>query len=451
MVAQDSLSAQVAVLGSLLIEPRLVGEALERVRPEDFTTPRCRMVFETIRSLFAQGRPTDPVTVRDALGGRPEEGWSQYLMELMEVTPTAANVWEYAALMREQARMAQTSALAGQLQAAAVSGDKEAVQALLGQLNGLQVERRGVQRMDMAQMLLSFTERHSGEPHQYMTWGLPKVDKALFVDMGDFVVLGGYPSAGKTALAVAFAFHQARDRRVGFYSLETNRYKLADRLISNLAGIEMETIKGSRLTDEDWAQVAKQSDRIRARQLELIEASCMTVQDIQADAMAHRYEVVYVDYLQIVEPETRRANRTEQVSAISRGLQQLAHGSGRLVVALAQLTRAEYTSKHEQVEPTMSDLRESGQIEQDADAILLLYLERPNQPDTSRRALKVGKNKEGVRMKTYLVFDGQYQRFRESALDEPAPAPKGDAARRSKSDQQTYINLPDSYPVPFSS
>ena len=177
----------------------------------------------------------------------------------------------------------------------------------------------------------------------------------------------------------------------------------------------------------------------------------MTVQDIQADAMAHRYEAVYVDYLQIVEPETRRANRTEQVSAISRGLQQLAHGSGRLVVALAQLTRAEYTSKHEQVEPTMSDLRESGQIEQDADAILLLYLERPNQPDTSRRALKVGKNKEGVRMKTYLVFDGQYQRFRESALDEPAPAPKGDAARRSKSDQQTYINLPDSYPVPFPS
>jgi replicative DNA helicase len=194
--------------------------------------------------------------------------------------------------------------------------------------------------------------------------------------------------------------------------------------------------------------VADQSDRIRARKLELVEASGMSAQDIRADALARRYEIVYVDYMQLIEPETRKANRTEQVSGISRSLQQLAHGTGRLVVALSQLSRAEHTGKNEQVEPTMSDLRESGQIEQDADAILLLYLEEPNRPEASRRVLKVAKNKEGTRGRIYLVFDGQYQRFRESALEEPAPAAKRQTYKRPPKAQMDFFDLPDE-PVPF--
>ncbi len=447
MVAQeeDRLSAQVAVLGSLLIDDRLVGQALERIRPEDFLTPKCRMVFQAIRALFAEGKPTDAVTVRSKLGGREDDGWTQYLMELMELTPTASNIWEYASLMREQARMSKVAELGGLLQ---VTQDMDKARGYIAQLNELLVDRRGVQRMDMAQMLLAFSERHSGTPVDYMTWGLPKLDAGTYTEMGDMVVLGGYPSAGKTALAVAMAYHQAKTHRVGFYSLETNQYKLADRLIANLAGIEMPTIKRNEISEEEWGRFAACSDRIRTHQLELIEASGMSVQDIQADALARRYEIVYIDYLQLVEPETRKTNRTEQVSGISRGLQQLAHGTGRLVVALSQLSRAEHTGKNEQVEPTMSDLRESGQIEQDADAILLLYLEEPNRPEASRRVLKVAKNKEGTRGRIYLVFDGQYQRFRESALEEPAPAAKRQTYKRPPKAQMDFFDLPDE-PVPF--
>ena len=174
----------------------------------------------------------------------------------------------------------------------------------------------------------------------------------------------------------------------------------------------------------------------------------MSVQDIQADALARRYEIVYIDYLQLVEPETRKPNRTEQVSGISRGLQQLAHGHGMLVVALSQLSRADKAGEDKLVEPTMSDLRESGQIEQDADAILLLYLEEPGRPDKSRRVLKVAKNKEGTRGRIYLVFDGQYQRFRESALEEPAPAAKRQTCKRPPKAQMDFFDLPD-VPVPF--
>lgn len=443
---QDKLAAQVAVLGSLLIDPRLTGEALERVRAEDFTTPKCRMVYQAIRALFTEGKPTDPVTVRGKLGGQPGDGWDQYLLELVEVTPTAANIWEYADLMREQARMTKMAELAGLLQ---VSPDMEEARGYISQLNDLLVDRRGIQRMDMSQLLLTFTDRHSGQPVEYMTWGLPKVDAGTYVEMGDMVVLGGYPSAGKTALAVSMAYHQAESHRVGFYSLETNRYKLADRLVANLAGIEMPAIKDNQITSEQWQRVANQSDRIRARQLELIEASGMTVQDIQADALARRYEIVYVDYLQLVEPESRRVNRTEQVSGVSRGLQQLAHQRGMLVVALSQLTRAEHTGKNEQVEPTMSDLRESGQIEQDADAIMLLYLEEPNRPEESRRILKIAKNKEGTRGRIFLVFDGQFQRFRESAMEVPAPMPKRQSYKRPPKDQLDFFELSDSEPVPF--
>ena len=445
-LAQDRLTAQVAVLGSLLKEPQLTGEALQQIRAEDFTTPKCRMVYQAIRTLFAEGRPTDPITVRSKLGGQLEDGWGQYLLELMEVTPTAANIWEYAALMREQARMTKIAELAGLLQ---VSPDIENAKKYISQLNDLLVDRRGIERMDMSQLILAFTDRHSGQPVEYMTWGLPKLDAGTYVEMGDMVILGGYPSTGKTALAVSMAYHQAKSHRVGFYSMETNRYKLADRLISNLVGIEMSAIKNNQITGEQWQRVEAQSDRIRARQLELVEASGMTVQDIKSDALAQRYEIVYIDYLQLVEPENRKMNRTEQVSGISRGLQKLARKLGMLVVALSQLSRAEHTSKNEQVEPTMSDLRESGQIEQDADAIMLLYLEKPNQPEESLRILKVAKNKEGIRGRIYLVFDGQFQRFRESAMEVPAPLPKRQSYKRPPKEQLDFFNLPDSEPVPF--
>ena len=443
MVAQDKLSAQVAVLGSLLIEPDLVGEALGKVREEDFTDSRCRMVFAAIQAIFTEGGTPDPQHVRDRLGGDGE--WTQYLLELMELTPTAANIWAYAGLMREQARMARVHELAGALLAA---GTSDEVRALTAQLNGLLTQRRGIQRMNMQEMLESFFDRHS-HPHQYLTWGIDKLDQRLYADPGDLVVLGGYPSAGKTALAVSFAYHQAAEHRVGFYSLETNRYKLADRLIANLAGVELSAIKHGALSEKQWEQVAQESKRILQRDLTLIEASGMSARDIQADALAHRYEMVYIDYLQLLEPESRRVNRTEQVSGISRDLQRLAHGNGILVVALSQLSRQEKTKDESKlIEPTMSDLRESGQIEQDADAILLLYLEEPGRPARSRRVLKVAKNKEGERGKLLLAFDGALQRFRPSVTEQSVPQPPQKPKYHQRSFAERFWEPPEEDPFP---
>ena len=414
---QDRLSTQEAVLGSLLISPELVGPVLSKVSDQDFLDEGYRQIYQAIRAQFVSGQPVDSVTIRDRLGGG--DTWTKALIQIMEDTPTAANIWTYVPRMQEQAKVYRGREIAQKL---TTVPDMEALAQGISKLQALTVERQGVRRMNMEQMLQSFWQRHT-TPHRYMTWGLSKLDEQLFVDLGDMVVLGGYPSAGKTALAVAFAYHQSEAKRVGFYSLETSRYKLADRLISNLAGIEMASIKRGALTEAEWAQAASSAAKIIEHKMDLIDASGMTAADIRADALANRYQIIYVDYLQIVEPETRKANRTEQVASISRAFQQLAHTNGILTVALSQLSRSEKTKDESKIiEPTMSDLRESGQIEQDADAILLLYLEDPSKPNESRRVLKLAKNKDGERGRMYLTFDGAYQRFRQSVVDQPAPS-----------------------------
>lgn len=446
MVGEDQLSAQEAVVGAMLIDPRCVGEALEQVREEDFSSARCRVVFQAVKALFTDGEKVDPVTVLNKLGAAGDSEMRGYLLQLMDVTPTAANVLEYTRIVREQARRARRRELGRLLQE---EPDDEKAAKYIAQLNELSVDRRGVRRMNMGEALLSFMERHT-TPHQYLTWGLPKLDRGMYIDPGDMVVLGGSPSVGKTTLAVTFAFHHAEHMRVGFYSMETNQYKLTDRLISNFAGVELSRIKLGTMDEEDWQRVAAVSDRMRDRNLDLIEASGMSVQDIKAHALANQYEAVYVDYLQQVVPENRREVRQEQVAGISRGLQGLAHGSGVLVVALSQLSRQKREGPDKVLEPTMADLRESGQVEQDADAVMLLYLERPREPETSRRVLKVAKNKEGTRGRIFLVFDGQYQRFRESALDVPADRPNSRLdTSRQRGRQQTFGDLPGSEKMPL--
>ena len=442
---QDPLSPQIGVLGSVLIAPELAGEMLSRVSPEDFLSDTYRQIYYAIRSLFAEGETVDPVTVRCKLGGVEGDQWGKLLLEMMELTPTAVNIWEYAGRMKEQARLYRINTLGGQLQSCV---DMEQARAHIAGLNGLLSDRPGVQRMNMEQLLLDFYERHgSGQARTYLTWGYDKLNEGLYTELGDMVVLGGYPSAGKTALAISFAWHMAERYRVGFYSLETNQYKLADRLMANLARIDMPTIKRGSISEEQWAALTEITPQLRKRTLELIQAGGMTVEDIQADALARGYQVIFVDYLQLIVCQGH--NRTEQVSRISIGLHQLAQRHNITVVALSQLSRPEKKGD-EDMAPTMASLRESGQIEQDADAILLLYLEEPQRPTKSRRVLKVAKNKEGERGLLYLVFDGEYQYFRKSAIETPAPAAR--EHRHSRPRQLTWAELnagpPEEDPFP---
>ena len=414
MVIQDMEAAQQAVLGSMLIKPSVVGEILAEVQDKDFVTPTHRMTFQAIRALFVEGKEPDPVAVLHRLGHVEQQPWREYIIDLMDRTPTAANVWEYVPILKEQARLYYLRLLGERL---AQAGSLEDAERHLSEGNALMVDKPGLRYVTMEQALLDFYDRHKTRK-QYLTWGLDKLNDRLFVDRGDIVVLGGYPSAGKTLLAIQFAWHWARlGRKVGFYSLETGEAKLEDRLIAYNMRLDFGKIKRSELTEDDYKALALASKRLIQPTLEWVPASSMTVDEIRSSALSRGYDAIFIDYLQLIRGDKRRS-RTEQVTEISIELHQLSQSTGITVVALSQLSRPEKGGDGMKA-PTLASLRESGQIEQDADVAMLLYKEEDTQD--SRRVLHIAKNKEGETGKIYLAFDGAHQRLYESVVDAPAP------------------------------
>ena len=415
MVIQDMEAAQVAVLGSLLISPELTGEALTRIRPEDFVSPRHRMTFQAIRDVFLAGGTVDPVAVLDKLGECGDgESRRAYLMDLMDETPTAANIWAYVETMRRQSRLYHLRLLGERLYEANTLEDAEQ---LVAKAQALLVDKPGVRYVTMEQALVEFYEQHQAKK-EYLTWGLDKLNDRLYVEAGDLVILGGYSSAGKTLLAIQFAWHLAsrRGKKVGFYSLETGTKKLQDRLIAYTMRMDFAKVKRSELDAADYEALAIASKRLVEPRLEWVPASGMTVGDIRASALSRGYDVIFIDYLQLIAGPA--SSRYERVTDISIGLHQMSQSTGVTVVALSQLSRPERAGDGSKA-PTMASFRDSGQIEQDADVAMLLYKEEDTQ--NSRRVLHIAKNKEGEVGKIYLAFDGQHQRLYESAVDAPIP------------------------------
>lgn len=420
------LSGQVGVLGSMLIDDTVAGTVLYRLDESHFSGP-WKTIFRVCRDVFRENKPIDAMVVYGRLG--PD--YHQTILDVMDVTPTAANVEAYIDLTLEQATLRRLRDMGTKL-----SGimDMEEGRTILGQANRILGGKPGVRIMNMEQGLLDFHDRQT-QPARRLTWGLPKVDATLKAEPGDFIILGGYPSAGKTALSLKFAWEQAKDKRVGYFSLETKPEKLIDRAVATVCGVDFGRIKDHKMTTEDWYGVERWQASFVGRKLEIIQAGGLSVVDIQALTLAQRYEIIYIDYLQLVAPEDRRRSTVEQVTQISMDLHTLAQTTGITVCALSQLSRPEKSGEQEKA-PGLHSLRQSGQIEQDADGVLLLYKENPN--DTrSRRCLKIAKNKEGEAGGVLkLNFDGALQRFSEFMDTTPAEKPK------PQYQQQTFEDLP---------
>ena len=430
---QDKLlDAQAALLGAMLIDERTVGPALQEVTADDFVTPGYRTIFCAIQSIFGEGGHVDPVTVLARVPGLQQD----VLVQLMDITPTAAHFQDYAAILRQEARLYRLREIAGRIVEA---GDEAEARACVDEANALLVQRAGVKCWSLEDAYEDFFRRHAGKP-DYLPWGMDRLDKQVRARRGDMVILGGYPSAGKTALALALAHGMARTMRVGFYSYETDIDRLHDRYVAQMTGITLRRQQDNCLSDADWQTMAEGVGPLTAPQLDLIEASGMTVADIRSHALARHYDVVYVDYLQKIRSSRGyRASEYEQVTQISSDLQAFGRQTGISVVALAQLSRQETGADGRAKPPTMASLRSSGQMEQDATVILLLWREdaAPGS-DNQNRVLLLAKNKDGVAGRQMVLgFDGPTMRFWDRMQGpEPPPPELGQPAPEEPAQQE---------------
>lgn len=438
------LEAQYSVLGSVLISPEVAPKVIHETSERDYTAA-CLTVYKAIRKLFLDGSLIDPVSVAAALG----PSYRDFLAQLMEITPTAANVDRYIAICKEQSRVTAVRELARQM---VEMEDGQKLRRVLEEANGLMVEKTSLKITTMADALQSFMTRHTQQTN-YLTWPVWELDDRIYAELGDLIIIGGYPSSGKSAWALQCAWHWARKYKVGFFSLETSSEKIFDRQMAAIVELSMDDIKRNTINQAGWDKVCSMTEEITARNLELVPAAGMTPADVRAVTMMRGYQIIFIDYLQLLQGSGE--NRTAQVTAISIALHTLAQSMGVTVVALSQLARQGQQQRN--APPDMSALRESGQIEQDADVIMMLSLQDKDKP-SGPRELRIRKNKEGTCPNILLDFDGKHQTFRkanqssEIARDLIGKGKRIKSANRQQSQayqQQQFQLLDDDTEVPF--
>lgn len=421
------LEAQHAVLGSVLISCELAPMLLQDLRPTDFTGAN-RSIYEAISKVFLSDTPVDPVSVTDALGIE----YRNHVLQLMEITPTAANYPHYVKICREQAKVTAVQDIGRQL---STTTSSEEMRKLLDKASAAMVDKNALRIVNMSAALRSFMDRHGPVKNaNYLSWPVRQLNTRLYVEPGDFVIVGGYPSAGKSAFALQCAKHWAKSYKVGFFSFETTPEKLFDRMMSTMDmmtnGLDMDDIKRNRIKAAQWERIGMRNHEIVNLNLDLIPAAGMTVADIRSVTTMQGYGIILIDYVQLI--TSNGGTRTEQVTNISLGLHQMAQSMNVTIIGLSQLKRKNNDSDTDA--PESSDLRESGQLEQDADVIMTLKLKEKDRPQ-GERWLYITKNKEGTCPKIGLAFDGSHQTFYKPG-DNPA-------------EQVSFDQLPANTPVPF--
>ena len=396
---------EAALLGSLLIEPELAGAIFERVRTEDFLDASLRHLAEAARSLWLERRPVDPVTVQARAG----DEYNALLAEVMRSTPTAANWESYADAVRDRSRLQSFRNVAFQVLDCRTA--EEARQLLAG-AQGLLAETPGMRVIPYVELMQGLIDRiNAEEAPDLIDWGFPALNQKLLISHGRFVVLAAESSVGKTALALQLAVGMARGgKRVGFFSLETSGADAADRIAANTAGVSLPALKKKRLKPEAAARIIDAATRDARIRLDMIEAAGSSVDDIRALTLARGYDVIFVDYVQLINAGGSGDEPSNQVRSISMGLHTMALQLGVTVIGLSQVTPPPRGKDGKRPELSRDNLRESRQLIHDAEAILIMDLSDLKDYG-SDRILKVDKNKDGPCGRMTLRFEPQHMRF----------------------------------------
>ena len=429
--APHSPQAEQAVLGSMLIDPDCINDVMDKLRPEDFYLRANRDIFETIYHMFVYSRPIDGVTVAGEMEktGVYNDNTRDYLLQLMDVTPTSANVMEYVQIVLDKSLMRQVASAAGSISAMVLDGAGDAGDMLEAAEQKVYAIRRGrsAQNMVPVSMVLEDVMAHlaeltasGGKTLPGLSTGLSAVDaKINGLNKSDLLLLAARPGMGKTSMALNVALSAAREsgKTVAIFSLEMSKEQLVTRLIASEGLVENTRLVTGNLRESDWQRIAEAASSLSRMDIRIDDNPLLTVADMNAKCRRlDNLGLVVIDYLQLMTSAGGKGysgeNRQQAVSDISRMLKIMAKELQVPVLCLSQLSRA--NEKRDDKRPMLSDLRESGAIEQDADIVLFLYRDDYYNSDSEKRNVAeciVAKNRHGETGKVELRWMPEYTAF----------------------------------------
>ncbi len=426
-----SAPAEQAVIGSMLIDPRCIAEVIKKLRGDEFYVRANRDVFETIAAMFAFGQTVDPVTVLDQMKVRGvyEDSSPSYLAEIMRVTPTSANAMEYAAIIKDRALLRSIGTVADEINTMVYEGSGEAdsvLEAAESKMYALREGRGSAGLREIRHVIQNVFDTMSeaaasGSKIPGLSTGLPDLDNMILgLNKSELILIAARPGMGKTSIALNIALSVAMTQRkkVAVFSLEMSREQLATRLLSRASLVPSTNLLTGQLSDQQWRDVAAAANTLSASEILIDDNPSLTVSDMNAQCrMVKDLDLVVIDYLQLMQSagsghSWSNESRTQAVSDISRMLKIMAKQLNVPVICLSQLSRANESRTDKR--PMLSDLRESGAIEQDADVVIGLYrdgyynreCENPNLAEAI-----VLKNRKGQTGTVNLTWVPEYTTF----------------------------------------
>ena len=426
-----SLEGEQAVLGSMLIDPECIKDVMDKLQPGDFYLRQNREIFEAIYSMFSYARPVDGITVAEELrknGTYDEQITRRYLAELMEITPTSANVMEYVKIVRDKALLRGVAIAASEITAMVQEGIGTASDTLDAAEQKIFAVRRGQSAQDMvpiSRVLPDVLERlgemtESQDHMPGLSSGFSAVDaKITGLNKSDLLLLAARPGMGKTSFALNIALNVARSSRktVAVFSLEMSAEQLVTRILSGEALVENYRLRTGNLRETDWQKIAAAASVLNQLDIRVDDNPMLSAADMNAKCRRlDNLGLVVIDYLQLMtsagDKGNRGENRQQVVSDISRMMKIMAKELNVPVICLSQLSRA--NEKRDDKRPMLSDLRESGAIEQDADIVMFLYRDDYYNEDSEKHNIAeciIAKNRHGETGKVELRWMPEYTQF----------------------------------------
>ncbi len=428
----NNLEAERSILGAILLDDKAIFTVLETLKSHDFYLEGHRRIFEKMSLLTARSRPIDLVTLKDELQRSDElesAGGAAYLASLTDGLPRAINIEHYAQIVREKSTLRRLIQISNEIMARSYQSEEPATEILeqieraIFELAGQQF-RTGFSPIDpLVSTVYAQIEEVSNRKTLVtgVETGFTELDKMTAgLHPADLIIIAARPGLGKTSLALNISQHVAikKHQVVGIFSLEMSKEQLVKRLLCAEAEIDAHKVNTGYLNKEDWGRLGRAAGALSQTKIFIDDSANISITEMRSKArrlrQEHGLDLLIVDYLQLMSGSERRyENRTQEISQISRGLKAIAKELSVPVLAISQLSRAVEARRGDH-RPQLSDLRESGSIEQDADIVLFIYREEmhnPTEENSGVAELIIGKQRNGPTGSMQLAFVKQFTKF----------------------------------------